>query len=220
MNVWLPLDVIDDPVEKFTEFLHPRQAEIDERHVLAELLGDPRNGSADDDRLVGVAEMVGDVAQATDDSQIGPVVLGEVVEVLEEIDRRFELGHHGVEGGDRIAGAAGSPLGAVRFAAALHDPLRDRPDEQILPPPLGDLAQATLDPFLLPGGDVDDRVAGADEDVDLARGAGGDRLRCGLGGRPRVGRGAVRWRCHAGMLHRHQEGWLSGVRVAGAEEGE
>lgn len=59
--------------------------------------------------------MVGDVAQATDDSEIGPVVLGEVVEVLEEIDRRFELGHHGVEGGDRIAGAAGSPL--ARFGS-------------------------------------------------------------------------------------------------------
>ena len=84
--------------------------------------------------------------------------------------------------------AAGHPV-PLRVGAELHHALAARPDVQGLVPLPGDLEQPLLEPLLLPGDDVDDRIPGADQHLELV-------------GRPSGGRGRRRGR---GL--RHNGGW-------------
>ncbi len=74
---------------------------------------------------------------------------------------------HGVEARDRVAGVARARLGPLRLGAELDHPLGARPDVELLVPLLGDLGEPLLEPLLLPAHHVDDRVAGADQHLQL-----------------------------------------------------
>ena len=165
----LVLDVVDDPVEQAVEVVDRGRAELDDRDVLGQLDRDLHERRDEDDRLVRVAQGVGDVAEAADVPQVAGADpdIEVVVQVLEQEDRRVDMAEHGVEARDRVARVARAGLASLRVGAELDDALAARPDVQRLVPPLGDLEQPLLEPLLLPGHDVDDRVAGADQDLEL-----------------------------------------------------
>ena len=95
-------------------------------------------------------------------------------------------------------------LPALGLGAELDHALAARPDVQRLVPLLGDLEQPLLEPLFLPGHHVDDRVAGADQHLELvgrplrrpADGCGLAAGGCAAGPRLRGGpRGVAGGRC-------------------------
>ena len=168
----LVLDVVDDAVEQPVEVIDRRRAELDHGDILRQLDRDLHDWRDQHDRLVGVTQRMGDVAQAADIPQIAgtDADIEVIVQVFEKEDARFDITEHGVEPRDRVAGVSRSGLAPLGFGPELDHALAARPDVQRLVPLLGDLEQALFEAFFFPGHHVDDGIAGTDQYLELVGG--------------------------------------------------
>jgi hypothetical protein len=154
--------------EQPVQIAQPRQGVVYHGHVFLQLVGELEHGGEQDHRSVGGVEGVGQVAQLADDGAgVGIAGREEDVEVLEHVDRGLGVSANRLQHRDGIAipgfGGAGSDLlGGTAQAAGLG------PGVEVLVLAHHDLLEGGQHPTLLPGDQVEQGVAGADEDVNLA----------------------------------------------------
>ncbi len=171
----------DDLLEELDEVAVAGQRDVEDGDLLLELGRDDERRGEEEDRREGGFERRRELPHGADDG--GVLEVG--MEVLQGDERR--LGDL-LDRGDRLERLARALGRGLRPRAA--DPaeaLRHGPAEERLAVGLGELAQDRLEPLLLRGDEVDERVPGADEDVELlhelrrrrARRVGGGR---GAGG--------------------------------------
>ena len=101
------------------------------------------------------------------------------MKVLEHHQRRLDQLLHRSQRCARLA----RPVGLAGRPPILHaaQPLRDRPGVERLAVRFGQAGEERVDPLLLPGHEVDERVAGADEDVEFINETGQGRAGAWVG---------------------------------------
>ena len=178
-----PAHHADDLLQELEEVAVGRERHVEDRDLLLDLRRDHERRREQDDRRVGGLEGVGEIPERPDHLRILQVRM----EVPQDHERRLGELLHGGEGVERALGLRRRPLGAAHAA----EPLRRRPAEERLPVALRELGQDRLDPQLLRGDEVDERVAGPHQRVELLDEARRRRAG-GLGGRRVAGRGHAR----------------------------
>ena len=122
LDLGLFLHVFDDPVQQSAEIDQlgkPNSTTV----TSFEARGPSASRRDDHDRLVRVAQATRHVAQSANHGQVRPVLVHEVMKVLEQKDRRLDVVQHRVERRQGIGRAAGPPLAALRFGSVLGQPL-------------------------------------------------------------------------------------------------